>query len=84
MKTKLTLSIEETIVEAAKEIAKESGTSLSKVIEDQLKFILQRREKSVATQVSPKVRKLRGVAKLDPNKSYKELKAEMLEEKYGK
>lgn len=86
MKTKLTLSIEESIIEAAKQVAKESGTSLSNVIENQLKLILQKAgTQSKETVVSPRVRKLRGAAsKLDPNKDYKELRAEMLEEKYSK
>tara|TARA_R110002072_G_scaffold142163_6_gene287567 strand:- start:754 stop:1011 length:258 start_codon:yes stop_codon:yes gene_type:complete len=85
MKTKLTLSIEESIVEAAKQLAKEIGTSLSNVIENQLKMVLTKRTKNRNDVViSPQVRKLRGVAKLDPEKSYKQLRAEMLEEKYGK
>ena len=85
MKTKLTLSIEENIVEAAKEAARENGTSLSSVIENHLKLLLQNRKKKKDTdKVSPRVRKLRGVAKLDKSKSYKELRADMLEDKYGK
>lgn len=85
MKTKLTLSIEENIVEAAKEAARESGTSLSSVIENHLKLLLQNRKKKKDTdKVSPRVRKLRGVAKLDKSKNYKELRADMLEDKYGK
>jgi hypothetical protein len=85
MKTKLTLSIEESIVEAAKELAKESGLSLSNVIENQLKMVVGRkRKKQAQAKISPQVRKLKGAASLNSEKTYKQLRAEMLEEKYGK
>ncbi len=61
MNTKLTLSIEKTVIEKAKSYASKTGRSLSKVIENYLESLIQENE---SAKISPKLRKLVGVVKL--------------------
>ncbi len=83
MNTKLTLTIEKEIIEIAKEYAKEKGQSLSEMVENYLKFITSDRQKIKERQLSPKVRKLRGILKTDENFDYKQILADELSKKYG-
>ena len=62
MKTKLTLTIEESIVEKAKFFAKHTGRSLSEVIENYLITLTQ--ENNDRVPLSPKLQKIMGVLKL--------------------
>lgn len=69
MVNKLTLTIDNHIAVAAKKYAKDNGKSLSRVVEECLKALLeQNREYS---NLSPKVKKLMGVIKLPENFDYK-------------
>lgn len=83
MNTKLTLTIEKEIIDIAKEYAKEKGQSLSEMVENYLKFITSDRQKIKERQLSPKVRKLRGILKTDENFDYKQILADELSKKYG-
>ncbi len=65
MNTKLTLSMEKKIIEMAKEYAKETGLSLSEIVENYFKFITLNRKKIKSKQLSPKVKKLRGILNLE-------------------
>lgn len=65
MGTKLTLTVEEHVIRRAKSYAKESGRSLSELIENYLSSLT---EPTVAEgTLSPKLSKLVGVVKLPEN-----------------
>ena len=83
MNTKLTLTIEKEVIEIAKVYAKEKGQSLSEMVENYFKFVAVNRPKIKEKQLSSKVRKLRGVIKVDDNFDYKQILTEELSKKYG-
>ncbi|MDQ8006751.1 MAG: DUF6364 family protein [Pedobacter sp.] len=79
MNTKLTLNINQHIIEEAKTYAKENRVSLSKLIENYLHSLTKKdKEKS---KVTPLVESLTGVIKLE-DKDYKEEYIDYLEKKY--
>lgn len=83
MNTKLTLTIEKEVIEVAKEYAKERGQSLSEMVENYFKLVTVSRRKISENQLSPKVRKLRGIIKVDEKIDHKQTLAEELSKKYG-
>ena len=83
MSTKLTLTIEKEVIEIAKKYAKEKGQSLSEMVENYFKLITVNRKKIKEKQLSPKVKKLRGIIKTDNNLNYKQILTEELSKKYG-
>lgn len=83
MNTKLTLTIEKEVIEIAKAYAKEKGQSLSEMVENYFKLVTVSRRKIKEKQLSPKVRKLRGIIKIDENIDYKQTLTEELSKKYG-
>jgi len=80
MNTKLTLTIEHTIIEKAKKYAKEKGRSLSDIIENYLKAITN--EKRVVEDVPPLVGSLRGSFKAPESFDYKNELSKELSKKY--
>jgi hypothetical protein len=69
MTTKLTLTIEDKVINAAKKYARQNGKSLSDIVENYLKSIAG---KEITTDdVSSKVAKLKGVIKLQEDFDYK-------------
>jgi hypothetical protein len=83
MNTKLTLTIEKEVIEVAKKYAKEKGQSLSEMVENYFKFVAVNRIKTKEKELSPKVRKLRGILKVNKDFDYKEILTEELSKKYG-
>ena len=83
MTTKLTLTIEKEVIDIAKEYAKEKGQSLSEMVENYFKFVVDKRNKIKEKQLSPKVRKLRGIIKTEEELDYKQIVTEELSKKYG-
>lgn len=83
MNTKLTLTIEKEVIEIAKKYAKERGQSLSEMVENYFKFVTVKRIKLKEKQLSPKVRKLRGIIKAENDLDYKQILTEELSKKYG-
>jgi len=83
MNTKLTLTIEKEVIEIAKEYAKDKGQSLSELVENYFKFVAVKRIKVKEKQLSTKVRKLRGIIKIDNKLDYKQILTEELSKKYG-
>jgi len=80
MNTKLTLTIEQSIIEKAKSYAKGKGRSLSDIIENYLKAITK--EQSVVEDISPIVSSLRGSFKSPESFDYKKELSKGLSEKY--
>ncbi len=83
MNTKLTLTIEKEVIEIAKEYAKEKGQSLSEMVENYFKLVTVNRRKIKEKELSPKVRKLRGIIKAEQKINYKQTLTEELSKKYG-
>lgn len=65
MSTKLTLTIEKSVIEEAKKYAKSQGRSLSKLIEEYLKSVSREDQKVDELRLSPITKSLYGSAKLD-------------------
>ncbi|HDR52624.1 MAG TPA: hypothetical protein ENN90_13570 [Mariniphaga anaerophila] len=82
MNTKLTLTIEKEVIEVAKKYAKEKGQSLSELVENYFKIVTVDRRKIKETQLSPKVRKLRGIINANEDLDYKKILTEELSKKY--
>lgn len=84
MNSKLTLSIEEQVIESAKEYAKRQGRSLSNIVEEYLKSISKKSHQNKKTKFHPLVEELCGSVKIPENKTYDEILGEALIEKYSK
>ncbi len=82
MDSKLTLKLNANIIERAKVYARKKDTSLSKLIEGYLNFLVE--PKDNGTEITPLVKSLSGVINLPKNYDYKkEYKAHLLN-KYTK
>lgn len=82
MNTKLTLTIEEEVIQTAKEYAKEKGQSLSDMVENYFKLITRNRRSIEPEKLSPRIQRLRGIIKTDAPIDYKKVLAEELSKKY--
>lgn len=81
MNTKLTLTIEQSIIEKAKIYAKSQGRSLSDIVENYFKTIVQK-EKDLGKDKTPIADSLRGSFKAPNDFDYKKELASRLSEKY--
>jgi hypothetical protein len=79
MATKLTLTVEKAIIERAKSYAKNTGRSLSELIESYLENITQ---ENYTSDVSPKLKKLVGSVTLPEDFDEDTELRNALEEKY--
>lgn len=70
------MTIEAEVIKIAKEYAKENDLSLSEMVENYLKYVTVKHPKIKEKQLSPKVRKLRGIIKVDDNFDYKKILTE--------
>jgi hypothetical protein len=82
MDKKLTLSLNQTVIEKAKNYAKKNKTSLSKMIESYFDSLTNNEFDENETPISPLVESLCGVIELPEGFDYKEAKAKYLLEKY--
>lgn len=80
MDKKLTLSLNKSIIESAKDYAKSNDISLSKLIESYLSTLVKRNKSS--TEITPLVESLSGVISLDKDYNVKDAYADYLLEKY--
>jgi hypothetical protein len=81
MNTKLTLTIEQSIIEKAKKYASQKGRSLSDIIENYLK-IITKEDNNESVDLSPIVKSLKGSFKPPKNINYKKELTIILSEKY--
>lgn len=85
MNTKLTLTIDKSVIEQAKIYASKQGRSLSSMIENYLKAVTSKEEKIVTKEeLSPIVKSLLGSLKMPADFDYKEELSKMRDEKYQK
>ncbi len=77
MNTKLTLTLKKEIIDQAKKYAAQKGKSLSEMVENYFKYITDFKPENKTSALSPRIKKLKGIMKVDSNFDYKEvLKAE--------
>jgi hypothetical protein len=80
MDTKLTLKLEQEIIEKAKDYAKSRKTSLSKLIENYLQRITSENEEK--DKITPLVKSLSGIIDLSKDFDYKKGYSDYLTNKY--
>ena len=80
MTTKLTLTVEESVIGRAKSYAKKTGQSLSELIENYLESLT--RDASENNKISSRLKKLVGSVKLPKNFNEKEELRKTLEKKH--
>lgn len=87
MNTKLTLSLDKEIIEKAKIYAKGTGRSLSEMVENYFKNLVEKSDKKKDTteddEIDPQLKKLVGIIQLPPDFDIKKAKEEYYKEKYG-
>ena len=81
MDKKLTLSLNQQIIDKAKKYAKSNGTSLSKMIESYFQTLTSKLDKEDDIQISPLVESLCGVGVLPENFDYKNARIKYLKKK---
>lgn len=81
MNTKLTLTIEQSIIKKAKAYARKKGRSLSDIIENYLKVVASE-EGMDEIELTPTVKSLKGSFKLPKDFDYKEELSKGLSEKH--
>jgi hypothetical protein len=79
MTTKLTLTVEKSVIERAKLYAKNTGRSLSEIIENYLNTITN---ESTNSELSPKLKRLVGVVNLPKDFDEKAELSSVLEKKH--
>ncbi len=82
MNTKLTLTMEQAIIQKAKDYAKSKKQSLSDIIENYLKLITEDRKNSPNLKMTPIVKSLKGSFSSPKEFDYKIELAKSLSEKY--
>ena len=71
MITKLTLTVDKEVIDAAKKYSKMKGKSISQLVENYLKTIVTHSDVQSRQQFSPRVNKLRGAIQLPKDFDYK-------------
>jgi hypothetical protein len=82
MNTKLTLTIDQNIIERAKKYAKEKNRSLSDLIENYLKTLTREDAKNETDEPGPVVQSIKGSFKMPENLDYKKEIRDRVEKKY--
>lgn len=82
MNTKLTLTIEQSIIEKAKEYARNRERSLSDLIENYLKALVTQDDTKIEEELTPTAKQLKGAFKQPENFDYKKELTDRLSEKY--
>ncbi len=80
MQTKLTLSIDNDIIEQAKEYARQQHRSLSNLVENYLKLVV--RKETPTEEISPIVASLMGILPPNGADNFREEYTDYLENKY--
>ncbi|MEQ8927715.1 MAG: DUF6364 family protein [Fulvivirga sp.] len=83
MNTKLTLTLEKEIIEAAKKYASKKGRSLSEMVENYFKFLIDAKEIENTEDISPRIKKLQGILKVDADFDYKKTLEAEINKKHG-
>ncbi len=81
MNTKLTLTIEKTVIDRAKKYAREKDNSLSDIVENYLKVITKEQD-NPDIKLTPLIKSLKGSFKVPQDFDYKKELSRGLSEKY--
>lgn len=82
MSSKLTLTVEKSVISSAKKYAQKRGKSLSNLVENYLKSLsVNDQEKN---EISPKVKSLMGIIQLPDSFDYKKELASAITKKHNK
>ncbi|MBC8034051.1 MAG: hypothetical protein H7Y03_07905 [Chitinophagaceae bacterium] len=81
MTTKLTLSVEQEVIESAKKYAHLKGRSLSELVESYLKALTS--QQLMKKNFSPRTKRLVGSVKLEQGYDYKQMLEEEINRKHG-
>ena len=82
METKLTLRLNDRVIERAKKYAKERRISLSKMIESYLDSLTREKKPEKETEITPLIKSLSGVIDLPADFDYKKEYRDYLKKKY--
>lgn len=82
MATKLTLSVDESVIRDAKEYAQKTGRSVSQLVESYLKAITHPTTKK-KSKLPPHLKRWHGAFKIEDERDYKEMIAAAIGEKYN-
>ncbi len=82
MNSKLTLTIEQKVIQRAKAYAKDKNRSLSDIIENYLKILTKEEKAKVFEKLNPVAKSLKGSFKMSKDMDYKKELKNRLEEKY--
>lgn len=82
MRTQLSLSIKKEVAETAKAYAEINGQSLSNLVENYLKLLTSKRKNIDPNDLSPRVKRLRGIIKIDKQLDPKKILDEERSKKY--
>ena len=83
MNTKLTLTLKKEIIEQAKKYASQKGRSLSEIVENYFKFLLESKPEDDTEDFSPRIKKLKGILKVDADFDYKKVLDAERSKKHG-
>lgn len=83
MNTKLTLNIEQELIETAKKYAKDRRQSLSSLVQNFFKILDIENSEQDEIKISPELKELSGIIKLDNDYDYKEDYKNHIIEKYS-
>lgn len=81
MSTKLTLTIDDSVIEKAKKYAKNKEKSLSSIVENYLKILVKERSEN-KIELTPIVKSLKSTFQTEETLDYKTALAKKLAEKY--
>lgn len=81
MNTKLTLNLNKSVIESAKDYAKENHISLSKLIESYLNSLTQKQQREI--KVSPLIESLTGIIPSETESKNKDDYYDYLSKKYS-
>ena len=84
MQTKLTLTLEKEVIELAKKFAKDKGQSLSELVENYFKLLIEFPTPLESPTLSPEVKALKGILKVVKDFDYKQALEEEIMKKHGK
>ncbi len=82
MNTKLTLNIDKTVIDRAKEYAQKTNQSLSSLVQGYFKAIAEKHDYN-EDDISPLVQEISGIIKLDDNFNLKDEYHKYIMEKYS-
>lgn len=83
MNTKLTLTLEKEIIDQAKKYASVKGRSLSEMVENYFKYLTEFKSEEKIENLSPRIKKLRGIMKVDSDFDYKKVLDTERSKKHG-